>query len=151
MSRNWLYHLTPARNRASIAANGIEAREGGNPFGSHWSARVWLYTSLNAAYNGSQCSDVLHHGRDPPWIIKLDRSVIGPTNSHNVGRTRKQRQATVWTANAIPASAIVNIQRLDDNYYQSWEYRSWSGELTGERREQGYLRKQANRGVHSKL
>lgn len=149
MSRGYLYHVTPASNRHSIQESGIEAREGKTPFGSHWSARVWLYTSLNAAYHYSGWLNALHRG-GPLWIVKVDRAMVGPTNAHAFGNMRKQRQAVVWTPNAIPASAIVEIRRLDDSHRQTWDYRAWSGELRAVRRQQGYLRKQANRGVHSK-
>jgi hypothetical protein len=88
---------------------------------------VWLYTGKNAAYHGSSEVSVLHRGQ-PVCIVVVRRAAIpGAIILHTVGRTRKQKQAIVWTPDPIPPAAVVKILPVDRFYFESAIYKHWAG------------------------
>jgi hypothetical protein len=154
------YHVTPARNRATILKYGIVPRAGRwlatleDEYPHEWSARVFLATSLMAAYEVAH--DFRwegHHGLNKGFlaelydlpdtkpqmlIIVLDRNKI-PGLLHRFPdvpvypglgvRGRRRRLGTLWTAEVIRPSAIIDVVDVpsEDDLLSSAAFRRWIG------------------------
>jgi hypothetical protein len=136
MARRFLYHITPTRNLPSILQNGLEPHAGGYG-DYEWSERVWLCTNLDAILReglimqafrprkdeNHPFDDPLAAGwpdgwpLDPPIdlsIVVVDRSMV-KTHANDAPLAAQMRlvtdsrmhEASVWTANPIPPSALI--------------------------------------------
>jgi hypothetical protein len=117
-----LYHVTLAENRDSIFANGIEPRAG-SWLGTTWQPRVFLCTpKLSAHEIAHMFLWERHHGRDTLAMVLVDRTKIPGTLHDDDNYDRG-----VWTAERIPPSAIIEIVEVDEDYFESRQFRRHMG------------------------
>ncbi len=117
-----VYHVTPAENRDSILANGIEPRAG-SWLGTTWTPKVFLCTGKLAAHEVAH--NFLwerHHGRDALILVLMDRAKIPGTLHDDDDYDRG-----VWTDQRIPPTAIVEIVEVDEDYFESRQFRRFMG------------------------
>lgn len=102
---NWLYHISAAKNKESILNNGIKRSTGGGTwFGRTYSNRVYLATSLIAAYD-LQLNFTSHGLADSYIIFKVDESKI-PNKADFYNDSLFVHG--VYTEQDIPKEAIVD-------------------------------------------
>lgn len=116
-----LYHISRAANRASILAHGIEPRAG-SWTGSKWTAKVFFATNKNAAYELAY--NIEDHRRDGPYCF----FIVDPARIPKAKFYRDRDYPDgLWTRSHIPPEAIVAVNEIDDEYYESPEYLQFMG------------------------
>ena len=115
----YLYHVTPTKYLTGIKKKGLQLATGGTThLNKHYSPRIFLATSLIAAYDLAQNFSV--HRNEPHTILKIDSSLIkGPFHkdyyfSHGV-----------YIESAIEKEAIVEVINPDD-LFGTWDEEEFS-------------------------
>jgi hypothetical protein len=120
IDRKWipdfLYHISATKNKESILKNGIKMSTGGGTwFGRTYSNRVYMATSLIAAYD-LQLNFKAHEMADDYLIFKIELDKI-PNGAPFYNDSLFNHG--IYTEQSIPKSAIIDVINPDTLSYPS--------------------------------
>jgi hypothetical protein len=120
--RRPLYHVTLAENRHSILATGIEPRPG-SWLGTTWTPKVFLCTGKLSAHEiAHNFLHERHHGCNALILVLVDRTKI-PGMLHD----DDDYDRGLWTDQRIPPSAVIEVVDVDEDYFDSRQFRRYMG------------------------
>ena len=106
-----LYHVTDVDNLTSIMRAGSWLK-------SKWKPRVFFATSQFAAYE--MANMFMWERKGDYLIIRVD-----PTKVRGKRRPDRDYDRGVWTAKDVPADAIAGVEEIDEDVFDSREYRQF--------------------------
>jgi|SRR5579872_4300566 len=114
-----LYHVTDVANLPTILRDGLKAKAG-SWLKVSWKPRVFFATTTMSAY------DIAHlfmwERKGSYLIIRLDPTKIR-------GRLRPDRDFDqgMWTTLDVPPEAIIGVDEVDEDVFESPEYLAYVG------------------------
>ena len=114
-----LYHVTEVGNLSSILRNGLQARAG-SWLNVTWKPRVFFATTRLSAYG------IAHLFM---WERKGDYTLVLVDPAKIRGKLRPDRDYDegVWVAADVPLDAIIGINDVDKDFFESHEFQAYMG------------------------
>lgn len=114
-----LYHVTDVGNLPSISRDGLRARAG-SWLHVAWRPRVFFTTTRMGAYE--LANTFMWERKGVYLIIRVDaskiRGKIHPDRDYDQG---------VWTATDVPPEAIIGVDDVDEDFFESHEFLAYMG------------------------
>ncbi len=114
-----IYHVTDVQNREVILRDGLKA-EAGSWHKTTWKPRVFFTTTQIGAYEIA--NNFMHERRGEYLFILVDpakiRGKLRPDRDYDQG---------VWTATDVPPDAIIGVEEVDEDFFESSEFLAYMG------------------------
>jgi hypothetical protein len=114
-----IYHVTDVGNREAILREGLRAKAG-SWHSVSWKPRVFFTTSRIGAYEIA--NNFIHERRGEYLLVLVDPAKIR-------GKLRPDREYDqgVWTVIDVPPEAIVGMEEVDEDFFESSEFQTYMG------------------------
>jgi RNA:NAD 2'-phosphotransferase (TPT1/KptA family) len=114
-----LYHVTDIGNLPAILHDGLKTRAG-SWLEVAWKPRVFFTTTKLGAYE--MANNFMWERKGNYIIVRVDPSKVR-------GKLRPDRDYDqgVWTARDVPPEAILGVDDLDEDFFESLEFRAYMG------------------------
>ena len=114
-----IYHVTDIQNREVILRDGLKAKAG-SWHKTVWKPRVFFATTRIGAYEIA--NNFMHERRGEYLLILVDpakiRGKLRPDRDYDQG---------VWTAIDILPEAIIGVEEVDEDFFESREFLAYMG------------------------
>lgn len=114
-----IYHVTDVQNREAILRDGLKAKAG-SWHKVTWKPRVFFTTTRIGAYEIA--NNFMHERRSEYLFVLVDaskmRGKLRPDLEYDQG---------VWTATDVPPEAIIGVESVDEDFFESSEFLAYLG------------------------
>jgi RNA:NAD 2'-phosphotransferase (TPT1/KptA family) len=114
-----IYHVTDVQNRESILREGLKAKAG-SWHKATWKPRVFFTTTQIGAYEIA--NNFMHERRGEYLFILVD-----PSKMQGKLRPDRDYDQGVWTASNVSPEAIIGVQEVDEDFFESGEFLAYMG------------------------
>jgi RNA:NAD 2'-phosphotransferase (TPT1/KptA family) len=114
-----IYHVTAIQNREAILREGLKTKAG-SWHKTTWKPRVFFTTTRIGAYGVA--NDFIHLRQGEYLFILVD-----PTKMRGKLRPDRDYDHGVWTTIDVPPEAIVGVEEVDEDFFESSEFFHYLG------------------------
>lgn len=114
-----LYHVTNAENCDVILRDGLRAKDG-SWHGVKWKRRVFFVTTRIGAFE--MANNFIHERRGNYIFVLVD-----PARMRSRLRPDKDYDQGVWTAADVPPEAVIGVEPVDEEFFESTEFLAYMG------------------------
>jgi hypothetical protein len=114
-----LYHVTNVENRDAILRDGLKAKDG-SWHGVKWKRQVFFVTTRIGAYE--MANNFIHETRGEYIFIPVD-----PAKMSGRLRPDKNYDQGVWAAADVPREAIIDVEPVNEEFFESAEFLNYMG------------------------
>lgn len=114
-----IYHVTDVENREAILRDGLKAKAG-SWHNMSWKPRVFFTTTRIGAYEIA--NNFISERRGEYLFILID-----PSKTRGTFRPDRDYDQGLWIAIDVPPEAIIGVEAIDDDFFESSEFLAYMG------------------------